>query len=88
MKSVMAACGLAAMTIGCLAPEQTVAGERSSAGPLGALTVGTVSSASAAVPRTNYSETADTPTCHWTRGRPVWDPGKGIWVRPRLQVCD
>ena len=89
MKKVMAVCGVAAMTIGYLAPEQTKAGESPSAGPLGALTAaGAVSSAAAAVPRVNYGETLDTPACHWTRGRPVWDPTNGIWVRPRVQICD
>jgi len=28
------------------------------------------------------------PTCYWTRGAPVWDGYRGIWYRPRIQVCD
>lgn len=28
------------------------------------------------------------PACYWTRGAPVWDGYRGIWVRPRIQVCD
>jgi len=28
------------------------------------------------------------PRCYWTRGEPVWDGYRGMWVRPRLQVCD
>ena len=26
--------------------------------------------------------------CYWTRGEPVWDGYRGVWVRPRVQVCD
>ena len=26
--------------------------------------------------------------CYWTRGEPVWDAYRGIWRRPRVQVCD
>jgi hypothetical protein len=26
--------------------------------------------------------------CYWTRGAPVWDGYRGIWYRPRIQVCD
>lgn len=26
--------------------------------------------------------------CYWTRGEPVWDDYRGIWRRPRVQVCD
>ena len=28
------------------------------------------------------------PDCYWTRGAPVWDGYRGIWYRPRIQVCD
>ena len=28
------------------------------------------------------------PSCYWTRGTPVWDGWRGVWVRPRIQVCD
>jgi PXPV repeat (3 copies) len=28
------------------------------------------------------------PTCYWARGAPVWDGYRGIWYRPRIQVCD
>jgi hypothetical protein len=26
--------------------------------------------------------------CYWTRGEPVWDDWRGVWVRPRMRVCD
>jgi hypothetical protein len=28
------------------------------------------------------------PTCYFTPGAPVWDSFRGMWVRPRVQVCD
>jgi hypothetical protein len=30
----------------------------------------------------------EAPACYWTRGAPVWDDWRGIWVPPRVQVCD
>lgn len=26
--------------------------------------------------------------CYWTRGEPVWDDYRGVWLRPRVQVCE
>jgi hypothetical protein len=26
--------------------------------------------------------------CYYTQGEPVWDSFRGMWVRPRFQVCD
>jgi hypothetical protein len=28
------------------------------------------------------------PRCYLTRGQPVWDEFRGVWIRPRVQVCD
>jgi hypothetical protein len=28
------------------------------------------------------------PACHYERGEPVWDDRRGVWFRPRVQVCD
>jgi len=28
------------------------------------------------------------PACYWTRGQPVWDAYRGIWVYPSVQVCE
>src|SRR5262249_42471624 len=28
------------------------------------------------------------PRCYWTRGQPVWGDYRGVWGRPRIQVCD
>jgi hypothetical protein len=64
------------------------------AGIVGGLAVGTILGATAAQPRyygpppAYVAEPAPPPSCYWTRGRPVWDDYRGIWVRPRVQVCD
>jgi hypothetical protein len=26
--------------------------------------------------------------CYWTRGEAYRDDGRGVWVRPRIKVCD
>ena len=26
--------------------------------------------------------------CYWTEGRPHWDSWRGVWVRPRIRVCE
>jgi hypothetical protein len=65
---------------------------RVTAGILGGLAVGTLFGAAVAQPR--YYQPApvyvvpEPVTCYWTRGEPVWDSYRGIWVRPRVQVCD
>lgn len=78
-------------------PRLAVAGDGGNvaAGVIGGLAVGTLLGAAAAGPR--YYEPAPVyvapapvyaPTCYWTRGAPVWDGYRGIWYRPRIQVCD
>ena len=67
------------------------------AGVLGGLAVGTLLG-SAAAPRPYYAPAPvyvapppvvyEASPCYWTRGAPVWDDWRGIWVRPRVQVCD
>ena len=27
------------------------------------------------------------PPCYWTRGEPMWDGYRGIWVQPSVRVC-
>jgi hypothetical protein len=70
------------------------------AGVIGGLAVGTILGAAAAQPRPYYHAPGPVymapapvygpppPQCYWTRGEPVWDPYRAIWVRPRIQVCD
>jgi PXPV repeat-containing protein len=82
-----------------LTPRIAIAGDGGNvaAGIFGGLAVGTLLGAAAASsPR--YYEPAPVyvapapvyvvPTCYWTRGAPVWDGYRGIWYRPRIQVCD
>ena len=64
------------------------------AGVIGGLAVGTMLGAAAAQPRYYgpppapvYVEPAPS-ECYWTRGEPVWDGYRGVWRRPRVQVCD
>ena|SRR5215467_6026591 len=81
------------------APRIAVAGSGDvAAGIVGGLAVGTLFGAAVASgpryyyqPGTVYVEPAPVyvaPTCYWTRGAPVWDGYRGIWYRPRIQVCD
>jgi hypothetical protein len=61
------------------------------AGIIGGLAAGTLLGAAVAQPR--YYAPAPVyvgppPSCYWTRGQPLWDEYRGIWVRPRVQVCD
>ena len=86
MKTIAIACSVAAIALASLAPKQAVAGDGFAAGLFGGLAVGTILGAAASGPRVYYAEPVYAPTCYWTLGRPVWDGG--IWVRPRIQVCD
>jgi hypothetical protein len=88
MKSVAIACSAVAIAIGSIAPKQAVAGDNFVAGLFGGLAAGTLLGVAASSPRVYYAEPVYVPTCYWTRGRPVWDGYRGIWIRPRIQVCD
>ena len=79
-------------------PKQALAGDGFGAGLFGGLIAGTILGAAATGPRyydyappPAYGEPEPiyaTPACYWTRGAPVWDDYRGIWVRPRVQVCN
>jgi hypothetical protein len=78
-------------------PQIAVAGDGNvAAGIIGGLAVGTLFGAAIASPRYYgpppvYVAPAPVyvePTCYWSRGAPVWDGYRGIWYRPRIQVCD
>ena len=69
------------------------------AGIVGKLAVGTLFGAAIAQPRyyapppayvvpTPLYVEPPPPPCYWIYSRPVWDGGRGAWVRPRIQVCD
>jgi hypothetical protein len=88
MKKIAIACGAAVIAISCLAPKQAAAHDNFAAGLFGGLVAGTILGVAASSPRVYYAEPVYVPTCYWTRGRPVWDGYRGIWIRPRIQVCD
>ena len=74
-------------------PRTAVAGSGEvAAGIVGGLAVGTLFGAAVASGPRYYVAPAPVyyvgPPCYWTRGAPVWDGYRGIWYRPRIQVCD
>ena len=78
-------------------PQPAVAGSGEvAAGVVGGLAVGTLFGAAIASGPRYYQPApvyvAPGPVyvadCYWTRGAPVWDGYRGIWYRPRIQVCD
>lgn len=95
MRKVLAAL-LVASTLGLtFSPTPTHADNGNiAAGIIGGLAVGTFLGAAAAQPR--YYAPAPVyvvpgpvyQECYWTRGAPVFDRYRGVWVRPRVQVCD
>ena len=77
-------------------PKSAYAGDGFGAGLFGGLIAGTILGAAATGPRyygppPMYAEPEPifaAPACYWTRGAPVWDDYRGIWMRPRVQVCN
>jgi hypothetical protein len=72
-------------------PRTAIAGSGEvAAGVVGGLAVGTLFGAAVASGPRYYQPVPVyvAPTCYWTRGAPVWDGYRGIWYRPRIQVCD
>jgi hypothetical protein len=96
--------GLVFVTVAVLAvlsPNQQAhaGGNGVAVGLLGGLAAGTIIGSAMAGPRYYYYEPMPVEVemavpgpmpvgCYWTRGAPVWDGYRGIWVRPRVQVCD
>jgi hypothetical protein len=78
MKGVILACTATAIAVGGVA----VLGDTFAANLFGG------SSAKSPSAAAQYAQTGESPNCYWTRGQPVWDDGRGIWTRPRIQVCD
>ncbi|HEY7242961.1 MAG TPA: hypothetical protein VH678_03650 [Xanthobacteraceae bacterium] len=87
MKRVAITCSGVAIAISCMAASPAAAGDHFAAGLIGGLAAGTLFGIAAASPPPVYYA-GPPPSCYWTRGRPVWDGYRGIWVRPRIQVCD
>ena len=92
MKRAAIVCGGVAIALSCIAANPTAAGDGFAAGLVGGLAAGTLFGIAASSPPPVYyvapPPPAYVPTCYWTRGRPMWDEYRGIWVRPRIQVCD
>ena len=84
MKGVILACTATAIAVGGVA----VLGDTFAASLFGGSSAKPPSAAASTSSGAQYAQTGDSPTCYWTRGQPVWDDGRGIWTRPRIQVCD
>jgi 4-amino-4-deoxy-L-arabinose transferase-like glycosyltransferase len=94
MKRFVIACSVVAIPMICAVPQGAAAGDGGgfAGGLIGGLAVGTLFGIAAASPPPVYVAPPPPPvyvaSCYWTRGRPVWDEYRGIWYRPRIQVCD
>lgn len=91
IRSLMMVFGMSAIAVVAIPGPSRADNGQVAAGIIGGLAVGTLFGAAIAQPR--YYAPAPVyvvppPTCYWTRGRPVWDDYRGIWIRPRIQVCD
>lgn len=98
MKQTFIACAIVT-AIGLAAAQPVQAGGNGgavAAGVIGGLAAGAILGGAAAQPRyygpppayVYEAEPAYAPSCYWTRGEPVWDTYRGMWVRPRVRVCD
>jgi hypothetical protein len=94
MKRALFVLAAAALIAGSLVvPQRAQAGSGEvAAGIVGGLAVGTMLGAAAASQPRYYAPApvyvAPPPRCYWTRGEPMWDGYRGMWVRPRVRVCD
>jgi hypothetical protein len=100
MNRILVAVLVASSVCATVSPTPAAAGDGGAvaAGVIGGLAVGTILGAAASGPR--YYAPAPVyvappppayvvgPGCYWTRGAPVWDGYRGVWFRPRMQVCD
>ena len=92
-RPILAATAGALLVAATIGAPQTAEARRGyvAAGIIGGLAAGAIIGSAAAGPR--YYEPAPVyvappPSCYWTRGEPVWDAYRGVWRRPRIQVCD
>ena len=97
MKRALIVLATVAMIGSAIVPDPAHAGGRGvAAGVVGGLAVGALLGAAIASPRPGpvyveepvYYHRPPPPRCYWTRGEPEWDGYRGVWRRPRVQVCD
>jgi hypothetical protein len=102
MKKFLMVCATAAalaFTAAAPQPAEARDGAAVAAGVLGGLMVGGMIGAATAQPRYAppppayvYEQPAyyapPPRRCYMTRGEPIWDDYRGVWVRPRVRVCD
>ena len=102
MNKALIVAAAAAIAVAGIQSEPAQAGSRGgavAAGVIGGLAAGAIIGGAMAQPRyygpppAYVAEpepvyVAPPPRCYWTRGEPVWDGYRGVWVRPRVQVCD
>jgi hypothetical protein len=99
MKHALSVLAVAATLAAPLATTARADNGRIAAGVLGGVAAGAILGTMATQPR--YVEPApvyvapprrrvivEEPVCHYERGEPVWDDRRGVWFRPRVQVCD
>jgi hypothetical protein len=94
-RSLIVLATAAAMTAAIVpVPAQAGNGGAVAAGIIGGLAAGAIIGSAASQPRYYAPEPVyaapppPPPSCYFTRGEPVWDGYRGVWVRPRVQVCD
>ena len=83
--------GITASAVIAASPPSRADDGQIAAGVIGGLALGTLFGAAVSQPGYYAPESVyvvPPPSCYWTRGRPVWDEYRGIWVRPRIRVCD
>ncbi|MDB5601053.1 MAG: hypothetical protein JWN71_3097 [Xanthobacteraceae bacterium] len=102
MKQALTVLAVAATLAVPLASGAHAENGRIATGVLGGLAAGAILGTMAAQPQPRYYEPApvyvappprrrvyvEEPVCHVERGEPVWDDRRGVWFRPRVQVCD
>jgi len=100
MKKALFVFAAAAIAVAAIQSAPAQAGGRGgavAAGVLGGLAAGAIIGGAIAGPRYYGPPPAyvveepvyeAAPRCYWTRGEPVWDAYRGVYVRPRVRVCD
>jgi hypothetical protein len=94
LKRVIAVTALAACMATSSLPAQADDGGAVAAGVAGGLLGGLLLGGAVAprpyyAPAPVYVEPPPPPAyCYWTRGEPVWDDYRGVWIRPRVRVCE